>query len=455
MAAPSTGFGRFAVLWGGQFVSLAGSALSGFALGVYAYQRTGSVTVLGFVYALTYLPLILVSPFTGALVDRWGAHRSLVTGNVASALVMLTLATLLLTKTFVVWQVFLVVGCLSVISALMTPAFETTVPLLVPKEHLGRANGMRMAALATSQVLAPVTAGALLFAIRISGIILVDCVSYGAALLALALVRIPRASDGPARAGGLRTLLADFREAWRYVGERRGLVALAVFIGALNFCCGFVDLLITPLILAFGTSRALGTVMSVGGVGMVLTSVAMSIWGGPRHLVRGILGFSLAIGAATVVGSLRPDIPLIAVGACLFLGSLAIVTGTNMTIWQTKVAPQLLGRTMAMLNMFVSLPQLIAYALAGVAADQLFDPLVGRDRVRSSLFAALVGHGPGRGTAFLLMVIGVLVIIIATAGFALPRLRLLETELPDATGEEPAVPADPLSTAAANSEVTP
>src|SRR6186713_1338116 len=113
MAGPTAGLRTFVILWSGQFVSLTGSALSAFALGVYAYHLTGSVTVLGLVYAMAYLPLILVSPFTGSLVDRWGARRSMVVSNIGATTVMLTLAVLLVTHTIVTWHIFVAVACLS------------------------------------------------------------------------------------------------------------------------------------------------------------------------------------------------------------------------------------------------------------------------------------------------------------------------------------------------------
>src|SRR5215207_5406686 len=93
MTAPT--LRRFVIIWCGQIVSMTGSSLSSFALGVYAYLLTGSVTTLGFIYALAYLPLILASPFTGSLVDRWGPRRAMVVCKMAVADVLLTPAALL------------------------------------------------------------------------------------------------------------------------------------------------------------------------------------------------------------------------------------------------------------------------------------------------------------------------------------------------------------------------
>lgn len=438
MTAPATGFRAFVILWCGQFVSMIGSSLSGFALGVYVYQVTGSATTFGLIFALSALPFVAASPFTGSLVDRWGARRALLVGNVGALFVMLVLALLLFTGVFRPWHVTVIVAVLSVFGALQIPAFGAAVPLLVSKRHLGQANGMRMLAAATSQIVAPVVAGFLLLAIGIYGIVVMDCVTFGLGIVTLLFVRIPsaqRGEDVPATAGS-PPLLQDFRVAWHYVDRRRGLLALLVFIAALEFCAGVVDLALTPLILAFASSGALGTALSIGGIGMGATSLAMTVWGGPRRRVRGILGFSFVLAVAIVVGSLRPNITVIAAAAFGFLGSLAIVITCNQSVWQTKVEPHLLGRVIALQYMIASVPQLLSFALAGLAADHIFVPLVGRDHVRSPLIAALVGDGPGRGFALLIMVMGVLLALCVGLAYLYPRLRHLEDELPDVTPED-------------------
>lgn len=437
MTTPPSGFRAFVILWCGQFFSLAGSGLSSFALGVYAYLHTGSVTTLGLVYALAYLPFILASPFTGSLVDRWGPRRALVVSNVGAGIVMLALAASLAAGHFAVWHFYLVVSCISALGALETPAFESAIPALVGKRQLGRANGMRMVAEGTSRLVAPVAAGFLLLAIHISGVILMDCLSYALALVSLAVVRIPgsrESADAPApRATTPSSLLHDFGQAWHYIAARQGLVALLVFTALVNFCGGFVQLLITPLILAFGSMAALGTVLSFAGTGMVVASLAMSAWGGPRRRIDGILGFSLLMGAAMVVGALRPNTALIAAAGFVVLGSSAMVIGCNQVVWQTKVEPRLLGRTMALLGMAFSAPQLLAYALAGFTADRVFVPLVGQYQVRSPVLQLLVGHGPGRGFALLIMLVGGLIVVCVLVGALYPRLRHLDAELPDMT----------------------
>jgi MFS family permease len=159
--------------------------------------------------------------------------------------------------------------------------------------------------------------------------------------------------------------------------------------------------------------------------------VAVSVWGGPRRRVRGVLGFSLLLAAAVMIGSTRPNAALVAVAAFVFLGALGVVISTNQVIWQTKVEPHLMGRVMALVNMIALVPQLVANVLAGLAVDKVFEPLVGRDEVRSPAVATLVGDGPGRGIALLMMVVGLLLALTVAVAALSPRLRRLEDELPD------------------------
>jgi MFS transporter, DHA3 family, macrolide efflux protein len=437
LSTPS-GFRAFSILWSGQFVSLIGSSLSSFALGVRLYQLTGSATKLGLVFACALIPSILCSPVAGALVDRWGRRRALLVSNCGYMVVSLALVLVLTTHTFAAWNVYFATIVNSALSALQVPAFGSTVPLLVPKRHIGRANGMLMLAISASQVLAPIAAGFLLLAIKLQGIVLIDCLSFGVAIITLLLVRIPRprTEDGTANAAST-TLLGDFAQSWRYVLARRGLVNLMILFGILCFLVGFVDVLFYPLVLAFASAGALGIVLTAGGIGMVVGSLAMSAWGGSRRPTTGVVGFAALLGVAVLVGALRPNVPLIAAAAFVFLGSTALIEGCYRSIWQTKTDPAMQGRVLALQNMITTAPQAVSYLLAGPLADALFQPLLGRASFRSGFISIVVGSGRGRGFALLLFLIGLLILASAAWGYLNPRIRHLEDELPDAVGYAP------------------
>jgi predicted MFS family arabinose efflux permease len=269
--------------------------------------------------------------------------------------------------------------------------------------------------------------------VRLQGIVVIDLVSFGVALVTVLMIRIPQ----PHQAGvsgdeEKSTLLGSFAEAWRYVVARRGLVDLLILFGALCFLCGFVDVLYVPVVLGFASTGAVGIVLTAGGLGMVMGSLAMSFWGGPRRRTRAVLTFALLLGVSVMIGALRPNVLLVAVGAFFFLGSTALVESNFRTIWQVKVEPSLQGRVLALQNMVGTSPQVISYLLAGVIGSDLFVPLVGRHQVHSAVLAAIIGNGTGRGYAFLLLIVGFLIVVTAVVSGLDPRIRYVEDELPDA-----------------------
>jgi hypothetical protein len=282
-------------------------------------------------------------------------------------------------------------------------------------------------------VIGPVVAGVLLSLISIDGVILLDCATFVFALAVLAFTPIPRVRVKVARTGGMtvNTLLRDSRDAWQYITARRGLVLLLVLLCIINFGIGTGEVLLPPIVLAFSSTRALGTVFSIGAIGMIVFSIALGGWRRPIRYVRTVLVAAFVFAGSMILAAVRPNVPTIAVAAFLFLGTATLVIANIQTLWQVKTVPDMLGRTAALKNGVMVVPQAVANALAGVLADT-FKPLVGVNHVRSPFVAALVGNGPGRGFSLLLMLTGLLIVLLVLAASLSRRLRHVQDELPDA-----------------------
>src|SRR5215467_16054739 len=95
----------FILVWFGQVVSLLGSGLTGFALGVWVYRRTGSATQLSVVAVCTRLPAILFSPLAGALVDRWDRRLAMIFSDAGAGVSILTIALLMVTGHLSLWHI--------------------------------------------------------------------------------------------------------------------------------------------------------------------------------------------------------------------------------------------------------------------------------------------------------------------------------------------------------------
>ena len=429
---------KFSFLCAGQAISLLGSGLTSFALGIWVFERTGSVTKYALIFLLAFLPRILVSPVAGLAADRFSRKAILLLCDGTGVASMAALAGLYSAGMLRPWHIYLTTATYSLMTAFQLPAFSASVPLLVPKSDIGRANGLVMLAQA-SPLVAPVLAGALLASITLRGVLVVDAASFLVNSAALLLVRIPRPARSAEDASGRAPVLTQWLAGWRYIAARRSLLSLMGFSTVVGLCVGSVEVLFTPVVLGFASVRDLGIVLTVGGCGVVAGSSVMAAWGGPSRTMQAVLGFTIPLGLALCVGALRPNVVLIAAAAFVFLSCEAMVAASMRSIWQVKVEPGLQGRVLALTTMVNDIAMATAYACAGLVADHFFEPLMRRGGGLASSVGHLIGTGRGRGVALLVFVLGVVLIASAAGGYLLSSLRRLDELVPDAiAGDEQA-----------------
>jgi DHA3 family macrolide efflux protein-like MFS transporter len=413
----------FLVVWAGQFVSLVGTNLTGFALSIWVYQETGSATKLSLVLLASQLPQILFTPIAGALVDRWDRRVAMILSDSGAALGTFAIAILLLTDHLEIWHLYLALSFSGVFQAFQWPAYSAATTLLVSKRHYGRAAGLVQMAEAVGQVIAPAVAGAMLAFGGLHTVLLADVGSFAVAVSTLLLVRFPGAARSAAGSAGKGSLLGEAWFGWTYVRERPGLLALLVYFASANLVFGFVGVLIFPLVLSFADEVAMGNAFTLAGLGMVAGSLLMSAWGGPRKRVYGVLGGDLLLGVALIILGWRPSIGYIIAGAVVAFFIIPIANGSSQAIWQAKVEPDVQGRV------FAAGP--VALLLAGPLADHVFEPLLVAGGPLAGSVGAVIGVGPGRGIGFLFIILGISSMLLTAAALAYPRLRNLEDELPD------------------------
>lgn len=102
-----TNFSSFSEVWLGQVVSLLGSSLISFALGMWVYQATGKVTDYALIVLFMVIPTLLLSLISGALVDRWNYQIVMSVSDFASALVTLIIAALFHVGRLELWHVYI------------------------------------------------------------------------------------------------------------------------------------------------------------------------------------------------------------------------------------------------------------------------------------------------------------------------------------------------------------
>jgi DHA3 family macrolide efflux protein-like MFS transporter len=433
------GMRAFLLVWFGQVVSNLGSGMSGFAMGVWAYRLTGSATALSLITLFATLPNTLLSPLAGALIDRWGRRSVLLINNFGSGACTLVMAALYWAGVLQIWHVYVLVLASRCFNVFQLPAFSSATALLVPRKQLLRANGMAQLGPAAAQIAAPILAVMLMDLIGVGGIFFLDCSSFLFAAATLLATRIPKPAVSAAGQEGRGSLLYESFYGWTYIRKRRGLLGLLLFFAFANYCLAVVQILVTPLVLSFGTAKTLAMVLTSGAVGAVLGGLALGAWAGSHSLRRIpiILGFTLLQGATLLLSGLRPSALMVAAAMSVALFALPVIRGSSEAIWQSKVPQDLQGRVFAIRRMIAGLAFPLAGASAGSLADRVFKPLLLPGGALASSVGRVIGVGPGRGIGLMFMMFGVLTLLSVAVVYTYRPVREVEAELPDVLRDDP------------------
>lgn len=421
----------FSIVWAGQLVSLVGTNLTAFALSIFVFQQTGSVTQLATVLLASHLPQILITPFAGALVDRWDRRKAMILADAGAGLGTLMLVALYLTGSLAVWNIAIAVAISGLFQAFQWPAYSAAMAVLVPKKQFGRASGLIQLADALGELGGPIIAG---FVLAFSGIGLVfaiDVATFLIAVVMLLVVRFPKPAMTEAGAEGAGSLWHETKYGFQYLFARHGLLALLLVFGIVNFAFGFMGPLFVPLGLSLTNEAGLGTAFSISATGMLIGSVVASAWGGPKKRVLGLVVGGALLGGVFAAIGLFPSIYWMT--GVIFIGMLIVPTlnATSQALWLAKVEADLQGRISAVRRFIAQAAIPVALLLVGPLSDRVFEPLMVDDGVLAGSVGAVIGSGPGRGYALFFIIIGIMVMVAVAAAWLYPPLRHLERDIPD------------------------
>ncbi|MCC5578061.1 MFS transporter, partial [Microtetraspora sp. AC03309] len=416
-AAPSPrdlrGFFTVAI---GQLVSMVGSSLSSFGLGVWTFQRSGAVFDFALVTMLALLPSVLMGPVGGAVADRYDRRRIMLVCDALNGLGMAAVALLLWLDRLDFVVVCGIVTLTSVVTAFHRPAYLAAIAQLVPKPYLPQANALAQAGIGLGNLVAPLAGGALVALAGLPVVVGADVVTFAVAFFSLLAVRIPDRM--------FRRREESFRAAvaggWRFFVRRPPLMVMAGYFMVVNYFTALTLAVVSPMVLSLGDATDLGVVTAVGGLGAVLGSVVMMVWGGTRRLADGMVGFVAVAGLATVLVGLTGAlavVPLVAVGLALRWGATSVINAHWLSIIQLKVRIELQGRVLSTNQMLATVMTPVGYLTAA--------PL-------TTWSESLTGAATGPAIGVLLGASGVLLSLWGVAGLRIRRLRHIEDELPDA-----------------------
>jgi len=328
----------------GQAISLCGTWMQSIGQAWLVLNLTKSGTALGVVVALQTLPILLFGPLGGVSADRFPKRRILYFTQSASAVLALTLGTLVATGSIRLWMVYVLALGLGLVNTVDNPTRQTFIVEMVGRQSLTNAVSLNSSAINLARVLGPSIGGVLIAHFGIAPCFLFNGVSFLAVIAVLTRMRadelLPAAVSGRSRG----QLTAGFRYVRSEPLLRSTLLMMAI-IGTLTYEFQVV----LPLFASFtfhgnaGSYAALTAAMGAGAVigGLITASRERT---SPEMLVRAAFLF----GVVVLVTALMPSLHT-AMLALVFVGIFSILfTSLGNVTLQLNSLPEMRGRVMAL-----------------------------------------------------------------------------------------------------------
>lgn len=404
-------YSKFLLIWAGECISIIGTGLTMFALGVYVYQRTQSASSYVLILLCVFLPPFALKPCGGVLADRYDRRLMMVLGDSGASLGLLFIFVMMVTGRIELWHIYLGIALSSVFSAFQEPAYKALITDLLPEEQYARASGLMQLASSAQYLVSPFLAGLLLTVVQVEYIFLLD---IGTLVLASAIVLGIRKSLGRAaiQASG-QNFVADFTEGVRAFSQHKGVVHLVLTIMVVLFFVGLLQALFVPMLLNLATPRTVGVAQSLCASGMILGSLVIGVFGGRQNHVL-TLAASLFLAGLFFAGlGLSTQILWITAAGFLFFAALPFINTSIEVLIRKNIDNRQQGRVWSIISMITYLGSIIAFAVAGFLADQVFNPLLTADGALAETVGRVIGVGAGRGIAFMFLLSGCMLSVIA------------------------------------------
>lgn len=369
---PSNWKGTIAVIWCGQALSVFATVAASFAAIWYITETTSSAVWLSLASLVALLPVAILSPFGGAVADRYNRKHVILLADGSAGLFSLILAIIVLSGHLSVPLMLLLLAVRTGGQAFHGPAMTALMPHLVPKRHLMRINSMDQSITSLSIIVGPILGIALYSFIGLHGVMFLDaaCAAFACICLGCAKVHV-----NAIKTSEQSSVIANMKEGARCIYKDKSLRSLMILVMITMLLFMPISSLDPLMVYEHfkGNGFQASLVEAVYGIGLFIGSAIIMVWGGgkkhaPIIIVSGIiLGLSLA-----ACGLLQPNqFPIFAI----LIGIAAAATGCYnapiMPIIQQRTPDEKLGSIMGIFLACSSLAAPIGLSFSGFIAEAI------------------------------------------------------------------------------------
>lgn len=413
-------FQRFIIVWLGQLVSNIGTGLTTFTLGVFVYKTTNSATSSAMIMFCSSVPTLILRPIGGVFADRFDRRLLMIIGDLGSAGGLGFIFICMLTGDVQMWQIYTGAIISSVFSAFHNPAYKASVTDFVPEEMYGQASGLMQLASTSQYLVSPSLAGILFSILDMKYVIMIDMSTFLVAVIAVFWIR--KGQEEKLEKEKSAGMLSELKEGMQAITGNKAIVLLISITAVLCFYIGFLQTLIAPMMLNLTSPRNAGISQSVCAAGLLVSALLIGVVGIKKH-VKSMIIFLAFIGLFYGLMGVSTNVFVITAFGFLFFFVLAFVQTSLEVLIRQNVDNEKQGRVWSLISVVTQIGYPIAYGLAGILADYVFNPMFIKGGLLENSVGKIIGTGQGRGIGFMFMIFGAMVIVLS---FVTSRIKTIQ-----------------------------
>ncbi|MEM9272043.1 MAG: MFS transporter [Cyanobacteria bacterium P01_F01_bin.143] len=419
---------KFIILWLGQLVSTIGSFMTIFAVTIWVWEQTDSATALSLIAFSAQFPRIFITFLAGIIIDRFSRKRLMILGDTSAILATMAVGILYTAGNLQIWHLCLIVALQGSFGQIQQLAYSASISSIVPEKDLTRAGSMIAGLGYGSAIVAPALAGILYPIIDLGGIVLIDVITFSAAILTLLATNIPSPVNRAKANQETMSIKQQLTFGFRYIWNHPHLLAMAIAFTMFAIPNDINRALYNPMILARtgGDAEILGIVTTVAGIGGVLGALIISVWGGFKNRVKGMLNGFIGAGVGKAILGLGTGLSFWIPAQFFATMNTPLYLSSSNAIWYSKVPPELQGRVLSADHLIGLIVSATSTLIAGPLADYVFEPAMQSEGILAPVFSPIFGTGSGAGMALLYVLTAVWMAIVGVVGYFRPRLQAVD-----------------------------
>jgi MFS family permease len=363
---------NFRLYFAGQLVSASGTWMQNVAQGFLVFQITQSERWLGIVACAAGLPLLVLSPIAGVIVERFPRREMMLFTQTAQMILAFILSALTFSNTVQVWHIVVLALLLGVSNTLDTPARLTLVTEMVGLEDLPSGIALNSILNSGSRVLGPAAAGIALKLVGPAWCFFINGTSFLAVIASLALIKVLHPIHRVGTAKPIQQLMEGLSFA-----RRHALIAPLLILTAEASLFGVTIVQLLPAfasVVLHSPTDGYAALATGQGIGSVLAGLVFG-WLAHRLGKGRLIAVMVALaGTSTLLFSMQVTIPLAALFSTLSGFFLVLQVVTTNTVIQSVVPNEYRGRVLSLYSLaFFGLAPFGALVL-GLIAEQIGNP---------------------------------------------------------------------------------